>query len=381
MAGDPTSNVQKLTKSIEMMLKTVLAGAGYASKQMEALLGRRLIARSDKGLESSPGSHDHVDQHTNALTPFVRNLGNEERERRGSGLAVLVVEPQASIRAVTRLALETQGYQVLEADKGATALRIMAQDTPQLVLQDLALPDMGSFGLVQWLRKLPGGGTVPVLARSENSALLAEARSRQAGFNGFLCRPCLPSYLLQTIYSFMPIREMHADMPAGLRRPGVSPETASTNAAPRSSTSRGRIVLVEPNDYQCQHLLGQLAEQGFDVISVRDGLEALKQAHSNLPDVILSDPLVPGLDGFALCLEMRQDSRLAMIPVILSPLATAMEIDMELAQAVGAAGYVSRTPDSRALIELLEMILRKKPVAAGMEIPSILPSRTFSTLE
>jgi CheY-like chemotaxis protein len=271
-----------------------------------------------------------------------------------------------------RLILERGGYRVLEAENGATALKIMTQGTPQLVLQDLALPDMGSFGLLQWLRTIPGGSIVPTLAMSESSALLEQARSRQAGFSGYLCRPCLPSYLLQTIYFFLPARELEEGMPTYLRQSQAS--NNNTVAGPIGhSMSRGRILVIESNDYQCLQLVGQLGKLGFEVISARDGREALSQAQSNQPDVIISDPLVPGLDGFALCLEMRKDSQLASIPVILSPLATAMEIDTELAQVIGAAGYVSRTPDSGALVELLRTILRKKPVSVCMETPSILP--------
>ena len=376
MAGEPKSNVQKLTKSIEMMLKTVLAGAGYASKQMEVLLGRRLIARGTPGSASVQPTTDpgQIDQRSTALTvPVDPKHGNQRGNgQSANGPVILMVEPQASLRTVMRLILERGGYRVLEAENGATALKIMTQGTPQLVLQDLALPDMGSFGLLQWLRTIPGGSIVPTLATSESSELLERARSRQAGFSGYLCRPCLPSYLLQTIYFFLPTRGLQDGMPAYLRQSQAS--NNNTVASPIGhSMSRGRILVIESNDYQCLQLVHQLAKLGFEVISARDGREALSQAQSNQPDVIISDPLIPGLDGFALCLEMRKDSQLASIPVILSPLATAMEIDAELAQVIGAAGYVSRTPDSGALVELLKTILRKKPVGVRMETPSILP--------
>ncbi len=376
MAGEPKSNVQKLTKSIEMMLKTVLAGAGYASKQMEVLLGRRLIARGTPGSASVQPTTDpgQIDQRSTALTvPVDPKHGNQRGNgQSANGPVILMVEPQASLRMVMRLILERGGYRVLEAENGATALKIMTQGTPQLVLQDLALPDMGSFGLLQWLRTIPGGSIVPTLATSESSELLERARSRQAGFSGYLCRPCLPSYLLQTIYFFLPTRGLQDGMPAYLRQSQAS--NNNTVASPIGhSMSRGRILVIESNDYQCLQLVHQLAKLGFEVISARDGREALSQAQSNQPDVIISDPLIPGLDGFALCLEMRKDSQLASIPVILSPLATAMEIDAELAQVIGAAGYVSRTPDSGALVELLKTILRKKPVGVRMETPSILP--------
>ena len=159
MAGEPKSNVQKLAKSIEMMLKTVLAGAGYASKQMEVVLGRRLIARGTPGSASVQPTTDpaQIDQRSTALTvPVDPKLGNQRGNgQSANGPVILMVEPQASLRMVMRLILERGGYRVLEAENGATALKIMMQGTPQLVLQDLALPDMGSFGLFQWLRTIP----------------------------------------------------------------------------------------------------------------------------------------------------------------------------------------------------------------------------------
>jgi CheY-like chemotaxis protein len=377
MAGEPKSNVQKLTKSIEMMLKTVLAGAGYASKQMEVVLGRRLIVRGTPGSASVQPTTDpgQIDQRSTALTvPVDPKLGNQRGNgQSANGPVILMVEPQASLRTVMRLILERGGYRVLEAENGATALKIMTQGTPQLVLQDLALPDMGSFGLLQWLRTIPGGSIVPTLAMSESSALLEQARSRQAGFSGYLCRPCLPSYLLQTVYFFLPTRGLQDGMPAYLRQCQACGESATASHTIGHSRSRGRILVIESNDYQCLQLVHQLAKLGFEVISAREGREALNQVQSSCPDVIISDPLVPGLDGFALCLELRKYSQSASIPVVLSPLAAAMEIDAELAQVIGAAGYVSRTPDSGALVELLRTILRKKPVNVCMETPSILP--------
>jgi DNA-binding response OmpR family regulator len=136
----------------------------------------------------------------------------------------------------------------------------------------------------------------------------------------------------------------------------------------------GRIVVIEGNDYQSLHLLGHLAKLGFEVTSVRDGWEAMKQAGIHRADAIVSDPLIPGIDGFELCLEMRKEARLAKIPVILTPVAAATEVDKELALALGAAGYISRSPDLSSLVEHLRITLRK-PVDASLENSNLLSLR------
>jgi CheY-like chemotaxis protein len=374
MAEEPISKAQKLTKSIEMMLRTVLSGAGYASKQMEVLLGRRLIARGTHGSTDGAAAMDEVsqiNQNSNALTPVLSSQADTpDRDKEATPrAAILVVEPQATTRAVLRLLLEREGYQVFEADTGTAALKLMANGVPQLVLQSLALPDMDGFGLVQWLRTLPGGKTVPVLAVSDKVDQLERARSSRTGFTGFICRPCLPSYLLQTIFPFVPGPGPSDGVPAHWRQPWPIPSSGSP-----SPMTGGRIVVIEGNDYQSLHLLRHLAKLGFELTSVRDGWEAMKQAGIHRADAIVSDPLIPGIDGFELCLEMRKEARLAKIPVILTPVAAATEVDKELALALGAAGYISRSPDLSSLVEHLRITLRK-PVDASLENSNLLSLR------
>jgi CheY-like chemotaxis protein len=117
---------------------------------------------------------------------------------------------------------------------------------------------------------------------------------------------------------------------------------------------------VEANEFQCLQLSRPLGELGFQVASIRDGREALNEAKAGHPDVVISNPLVPGLDGFGLCVEFRKDPCLAKTPFIISPIATATEFDIELAQALGAAGYVSRTPNVDALIACVKMAMMRK---------------------
>ena len=69
------------------------------------------------------------------------------------------------------------------------------------------------------------------------------------------------------------------------------------------------------------------------------------------PDAILSDVLMPGMDGFVLCRAVRQDPRLAGVPVVLLSAAYVDEADQELARDMGADALLLRTPDLREAIE------------------------------
>src|SRR3954462_4286832 len=74
--------------------------------------------------------------------------------------SVLLVDDHATTRKLVRLALERAGFSVHEAKDGASALALMQQHHPAVVLQDLVLPDVDGFVLATRLRAL--AGTVPV---------------------------------------------------------------------------------------------------------------------------------------------------------------------------------------------------------------------------
>jgi twitching motility two-component system response regulator PilG len=114
-------------------------------------------------------------------------------------VTVLVVEDNAITRNIVRLALSSQGYRVLEAADGASAISAMTDQRPDLVIQDLALPDIDGMNLAQILHRLPGCGDVPIIAFSAFVDKLEVVRNTQDIFRAFLPKPILPSKLIELV--------------------------------------------------------------------------------------------------------------------------------------------------------------------------------------
>jgi putative nucleotidyltransferase with HDIG domain len=103
------------------------------------------------------------------------------------------------------------------------------------------------------------------------------------------------------------------------------------------------VLLVEDSPTQALRTQLSLQEHGVVVTTASDGKKALEVARSQRPDLILSDVLMPGMDGFQLVLEVRQDPLLRTTPLVLYTASFAREEDKDFAARLGADGYVEKS--------------------------------------
>jgi diguanylate cyclase (GGDEF)-like protein len=259
-------------------------------------------------------------------------------------MKILVVEDNPIARKLTRVALEADGFSVSEAPDGHSAIDSVAHEIPDLILQDIVLPDIDGFALVRRLHALPGADKIPILALTGLITKSDEAKLPQASFSDYLFKPIEPSFLVSTVRAHLAASRTSNDMPG-----------------------QGRVVLVVDNDpKQLKLLATYLANLGFGVATAKDGAEALAKAETTLPDALISDVLMPRLDGFELCMAIRKHPRLGKIPVLLLTNNYDDWADKQLAADIGANALVPRTPDCKDAVELLLASLdRPAPVPAG----------------
>lgn len=111
---------------------------------------------------------------------------------------------------------------------------------------------------------------------------------------------------------------------------------------------RPRILLAGDNADMRDHVCRLLADR-YDVLAVPDGLTALSKAQEEPPDLVLSDVMMPGLDGFGLLRELRNHARTQTIPVILLSARAGEESAVEGLDA-GADDYLAKPFSTRELL-------------------------------
>jgi PAS domain S-box-containing protein len=253
---------------------------------------------------------------------------------------VLLVEDNPIMCRFVCSALEANDLRVDVAHTGAQALGLWASEASALILQDTVLPDMDGFELVTRLRRLPGGAEVPILALSGLLSENEEARISAVGFSDVIVKPLETARLRQIVRAHLPREE----------------------SAPKRFGEGRRVLVVDDDAIQSKLLAFRLSRLGFEVVSASDGLEALVKARETAPDAIVSDIMMPALDGFGLCAAVRQDPALAKIPLVLMTNSYVDEPDRQLARAAGADEFVIRTPALLEVVEALRKSLSALPV-------------------
>lgn len=117
-----------------------------------------------------------------------------------------------------------------------------------------------------------------------------------------------------------------------------------------------KILLIE-DDPQSLELAADLLEvQGYRVVPARTAQEALELAGIHLPDLVLLDLQLPGMDGLALARLLKQDPATQGIPVV-AMTAYALPGDRERVLEAGCDGYIPKPIDTRQFVKLVADLL------------------------
>lgn len=117
------------------------------------------------------------------------------------------------------------------------------------------------------------------------------------------------------------------------------------------------LILVADDDPDILELVTyKLENSGYKVIPVPDGAEAIRCARESQPDLMILDVMMPFHSGIEVTIEIRNDSTLKNVPIILLT-ARSMELDTERGFAAGATDYMTKPFSPRELLSRVEAVL------------------------
>ena len=116
-----------------------------------------------------------------------------------------------------------------------------------------------------------------------------------------------------------------------------------------------KILIVDDDKHIAELISLYMMKDGYETEEVYDGREAVKMAESFQPDLILLDLMLPGMDGYQVCTEIRKTSR---VPIIMLT-AKGETFDKVLGLELGADDYIVKPFDPKELVARVKAVLRR----------------------
>jgi DNA-binding response OmpR family regulator len=119
-----------------------------------------------------------------------------------------------------------------------------------------------------------------------------------------------------------------------------------------------KVLVIDDDPVIVELLRVNFEIEGFDVVSAEDGREGLERARTDSPDLVLSDIMMPRLDGLQLVSRLKEDPRTRALPVILLS-AKAQNAEVQQGLDLGADDYVTKPFDPLELVDRVNAVLAK----------------------
>ena len=119
-----------------------------------------------------------------------------------------------------------------------------------------------------------------------------------------------------------------------------------------------RILVVEDEESLLKLESILLSSKGYSVTGVMDGKAALEEVRTNRPDLVILDVMLPEIDGFEVCRQIKENPELRHIPVLILT-AKKNSQDMARGQQVGCDAYITKPFKSAKVLDMVQELLNK----------------------
>lgn len=122
-----------------------------------------------------------------------------------------------------------------------------------------------------------------------------------------------------------------------------------------------KILVIEDDPAISRLVDYSLKHEGYDVTTASNGLEGIRKAHYETPDLVILDVMLPGMDGFEICHQLKSESGTSKLPILMFS-AKAQEVDKDTGRKVGADDYLPKPAAPAEIVNRVEKLLQKKEI-------------------
>lgn len=231
---------------------------------------------------------------------------------------ILLVEDDVFIAEIYMKKLTAAGFVVDNAVTGREVLKRVQEKPYDLILLDLVLPEMGGMDVLRELRDKPHEypGDYKIVVFSNLSSVDDRSQAIKAGADGFISKTDFtPSEVVIEVKRYL--KQFTEQGKHTARTTEQVAEVTLPTPAVESSTEGKKILLIEDEKVFAEMFGKRLTDEGYMVTIEPNGLHALEIAQQERFDLVITDVILPGLDGRAIIEKLHAEPKTADIPIFL----------------------------------------------------------------
>lgn len=227
---------------------------------------------------------------------------------RAEDFSVLIVDDDKEVSEFVSLKLRQGGLRVMTAPDGESAIVALGRSIPDIVVLDISMPKMNGHQVLKVMKENPLYTSIPVLVLTAHTEQDHIVSALHSGALDYIVKPFDADKLVARLNKLLDARKF--------------------------------TVLIADNDLLVLQLLSRkFSDRGFKVIVSEDGKDAWEQIQRSLPDLVILDRMMPGMEGLSVLQKMREEKETREIPAIILS-ARGSPVDLENGKRIGAQDYV-----------------------------------------
>jgi diguanylate cyclase (GGDEF)-like protein/PAS domain S-box-containing protein len=230
--------------------------------------------------------------------------------------------------------LRAFGYQPLMAHDGEEGVETARRERPDLIICDVHLPKLDGYGVVSRLKQDPELQSIPTLAVTALAMVGDREKLLAAGFDGYIGKPIEPDTFVSQIESFLP-GEM----------------------SPQAENDIATILIVDDHVLNREFLMTLLGYSGHRLLEASSGIDGLKIMETERPDLVISDILMPNMDGYEFVSRMKANPETAEVPIIFYTATYREREAMAVAEACGVRWVLPKPSDPDVILKTVHEAL------------------------
>lgn len=327
----PESTGGAVISQLDRVLETKLTTEGHPAPLVFLLASAGDIeVISDQGITShhlipKPFSQTQICQAINDA--FYGQRHNKSQRPRAKDARVLVVDDNKVNREVVAALLSRYQIDSDLVENGRNAVNNARQNRYDLIFMDLQMPVLNGYEATQEIRSFDK--EIPIIALTAASREDDRQRCFDSGMNGFLTKPIEQKVFYHEVGLYIDITAQAHD-----KKTTVAPQA-------REKQDKQRILIVDDEMANLKILANTLSKR-YTVQLATNGARAIElSTGNNQPDLILLDIQMPGMDGYDVCKQLKDNPVSSKIPVIFVTALTESESEQK-GLSLGAVDYITK---------------------------------------